>query len=154
MENFLGEKQFTASALITTKSHPKKILLLHHKKAGTWLQPGGHIERTENPVEGLIREVSEETGLDIHSCFPKGKRTKEALTLPLPRFILQEEIPEHGTHAFHYHIDLLYHIEVEQEMSVRILEKEAHSIGWFTLSEALMLPLFDNTREIIQEILK
>lgn len=153
MENFLGEKQFIASALITTKSNPKKILLLHHKKANTWLQPGGHIEHTENPIEAIIREVMEETGLDIRSYFPFGKKTKESQELPIPKFILEEEIASHESHEFHYHIDLLYHIEMD-EVPVSFLEEEAYGIGWFTLEEALELSLFDNTKKMIKELLE
>jgi len=60
-----GEKHFTASCWITSTGKPKKILLIHHKKLGRWLQPGGHIEKFENPVVAAIREVREETGLEI-----------------------------------------------------------------------------------------
>jgi 8-oxo-dGTP pyrophosphatase MutT (NUDIX family) len=152
MDNFLNEKQFNASALITTKGTPKKILLHHHKKAGTWLQPGGHIEHTENPIEAVIREVKEETGLDISQYFPTGEKTKESLSLPVPRFVLEEEIAESATHPFHYHIDLLYHIEMD-EQPVQLLEAESHAIGWFSKEEALQLPLFDNTKHMIEELL-
>ncbi len=43
---------FTASAYIL---HPteSKILLLLHKKLGKWLQPGGHIELSEDPLQAL-----------------------------------------------------------------------------------------------------
>ena len=40
------EKHFTASALIIDNG---KVLLLHHKKLGVWLYPGGHIEKNETP---------------------------------------------------------------------------------------------------------
>ncbi|HEX7042396.1 MAG TPA: NUDIX domain-containing protein [Patescibacteria group bacterium] len=153
MENFLGEKQFIASVLITTKSNPKKILLLHHKKAGVWLQPGGHIEHNENPIEAIIRETKEETGLDISEYFILKKENKESQSLPLPRFIQEEKIPEHSNHPFHFHIDLLYHIEFEEEMPVTFLEKEAHAIGWFEKQEALQLDLFEDTKKIIEEIM-
>ena len=38
---------------------------MHHKKLDVWLYPGGHVEDTETPDEALVREVKEETGLDI-----------------------------------------------------------------------------------------
>jgi 8-oxo-dGTP pyrophosphatase MutT (NUDIX family) len=31
----------------------------------TWTVPGGHIEVNEDPYEGAIRELKEETGLDV-----------------------------------------------------------------------------------------
>jgi|SRR5271157_4471122 len=42
-----------------------KVLLVLHAKLGKWLFPGGHIELNETPDEAVIREVKEETGLDL-----------------------------------------------------------------------------------------
>jgi 8-oxo-dGTP pyrophosphatase MutT (NUDIX family) len=41
------------------------ILLIFHKKFGKYLQPGGHIEGDEEPYQTAIREVLEETGIEI-----------------------------------------------------------------------------------------
>lgn len=153
MENFLGEKQFTASLILTTKTYPKKVLLLHHKKLGTWVQIGGHIEHTENPIEALLREVMEETGLDVRHLFSLGEETQDSTELPLPRFLLEEKIPQHTSHPAHFHIDLIYHREVDNELPISILEKEAHGAGWFRLEEALQLSLFENTKKMIKEVL-
>lgn len=62
---FEGEKHFCGSVWVLSKGKPTKMLLVHHKKLGKWLQPGGHIEPTENPVETAVRELKEETGIDI-----------------------------------------------------------------------------------------
>ena len=40
---------------------------LNVKHAGEWDLPGGHIQDGEGDIEGLKREVKEETGLDIAS---------------------------------------------------------------------------------------
>ncbi|MCK9183647.1 MAG: 8-oxo-dGTP diphosphatase [Fibrobacteraceae bacterium] len=48
-----------------------KYLMLHRVKknqdvnAGKWIGVGGHFERDESPDECLIREVREETGLEL-----------------------------------------------------------------------------------------
>ena len=39
----------------------------NEKHAGEWDLPGGHIQEGEGDIEGLKREVKEETGLDIAS---------------------------------------------------------------------------------------
>ena len=45
----------------------KKILMVrqHHEERDIWMVPGGGIEEGENSIQASIREVKEETGLDI-----------------------------------------------------------------------------------------
>ena len=47
-----------------------KILLIHRKKNGEeyWVFPGGGVEDTETADEGILREVKEETSLDVLKC--------------------------------------------------------------------------------------
>jgi 8-oxo-dGTP diphosphatase len=45
--------------------HEGRLLLVRHAKLGKWLPPGGHIEPDETPDEAVLREVREETGLDV-----------------------------------------------------------------------------------------
>jgi ADP-ribose pyrophosphatase YjhB (NUDIX family) len=41
-----------------------RIILVRQSYAGKcWAQPGGRLEARENPVEGLLREIFEETGV-------------------------------------------------------------------------------------------
>ncbi|MBI4143377.1 NUDIX hydrolase, partial [Candidatus Woesearchaeota archaeon] len=42
-----------------------KVLLIKHKKLGLWLPVGGHINENETPDDALLREVKEETSLDV-----------------------------------------------------------------------------------------
>ncbi|TWJ10768.1 ADP-ribose pyrophosphatase YjhB (NUDIX family) [Stackebrandtia albiflava] len=34
-------------------------------EAGTWMLPGGGVEHGEHPAQAVVREVAEETGLDV-----------------------------------------------------------------------------------------
>ena len=43
---------------------------MYNKKLNKWLQPGGHIEGLETPIETAIRETKEETGVDIRIVGP------------------------------------------------------------------------------------
>ncbi len=48
-----------------------KFLLLKRSTAPhLWAPPGGRLQPDEDPVQGLVREVKEETGLDIEVLMP------------------------------------------------------------------------------------
>ena len=149
-----GQKQYTASVLIVTKELPKRILLVHHKKYNLWIQPGGHIEQFENPIEAAIREGKEETGIDISFLLAKITPIDElASFLPIPDFFLEEKIGAYNDEPEHIHLDLLYKLEIPFQ-EVKKADEEAHDIGWFTLNEAMTLPMYENTKAIIQKILQ
>lgn len=57
------KRQYCASAF--TLDSDNRILLMYNKKLEKWLQPGGHIEDLETPIEAAIRETFEETGINI-----------------------------------------------------------------------------------------
>lgn len=42
-----------------------EVLLCHRRDYDLWNLPGGKLESKETPWEGVIREVKEETGLDV-----------------------------------------------------------------------------------------
>jgi len=45
--------------------HEDKLLLIHHEKLDKWLPVGGHIEQNETPDQALVREIKEETNLNV-----------------------------------------------------------------------------------------
>jgi 8-oxo-dGTP pyrophosphatase MutT (NUDIX family) len=50
--------------------HAGAVLLVRHRRLGTWLPVGGELEPGESPLEAARRELLEETGLE--GTFPLG----------------------------------------------------------------------------------
>jgi len=48
----------------------KFLLLKRNNPPRIWAPPGGHLRRDENPIEGLKREIREETNLEIEVVAP------------------------------------------------------------------------------------
>src|SRR6478752_1537550 len=59
---------FTASAFVLSPDR-RDLVLIHHKKLGIWVQPGGHVEPSDDDLLAAARrEVLEEVGLaDLES---------------------------------------------------------------------------------------
>jgi 8-oxo-dGTP pyrophosphatase MutT (NUDIX family) len=56
---------FTASAFVVSP-RADELLLIFHRKLGIWVQPGGHIEPSdESLLAAARREVAEEVGLTL-----------------------------------------------------------------------------------------
>jgi 8-oxo-dGTP pyrophosphatase MutT (NUDIX family) len=98
------KRHFTATGFVVDGS---RTLLHWHKRLGQWMPPGGHIEDDEDPVQAVLREIQEETGLAAE-VIP----TRSAASfgypeqVPPPYTILIEDIP--GPGEPHKHIDMIY----------------------------------------------
>ena len=80
-----------------------RVLLLYHRKLSMWLPPGGHIEKDELPDDAAVREVLEETGIQVQLVGERGPEMvggPRALTRPVG---IQLETIRPG----HAHTDLI-----------------------------------------------
>ena len=56
----------SSGAIVYRKSHGNtEILLIKHIISGHWSFPKGHVEGNETEVETAIREIKEETAIDV-----------------------------------------------------------------------------------------
>jgi 8-oxo-dGTP pyrophosphatase MutT (NUDIX family) len=147
---------FTASAFILHPSEPK-ICLLMHRKLHKWLQPGGHVELHEDPLEALAHELIEETGLT-----PEDYTIIEPADQPHPRGSKTLPLPMHfNVHPFkdteHRHIDVGYLVQSKTE-KLNPQQEESQIIGWFNLDEITKMhkqgELHDGTFDICSWILE
>lgn len=123
------KREFVATVFII---HADKVLLVFHKKLKKWIPPGGHIHRNELPEEAAVREVKEETGLDIELISEKQPKMSEIVEPLFRPEVVQLENIEHND-ELHQHIDLFY-LAVPKTHNIA-LSKESEDIRWFSLDE-------------------
>ena len=115
-------RDFTATTFVVRED---KVLLLWHNKMQAWLPPGGHIAENELPEEAAVREIREETGLEVELLGDR-KVVGNVTVLIQPSCILLEDIT-----AGHQHIDLIYFAEVSGCGEVFLNEREAARFRWY-----------------------
>jgi 8-oxo-dGTP pyrophosphatase MutT (NUDIX family) len=112
------EAHFTASAVVVDAAG-ERTLLVHHRKSGSWFQPGGHFEPDDaSPAHAALREAREETGLAVH------------LHGDAPLDVDVHWIPWDE----HWHLDLRYLVVAEGEPDPQAAE--VHAAEWLTWEEA------------------
>jgi 8-oxo-dGTP pyrophosphatase MutT (NUDIX family) len=139
-------RHFTATTFIVCKN---KVLLHPHKKLGIWLPPGGHIDRDELPEEAALREIREETGLDVEIYQAGPVRVfKDVQVLLQPYVVLLETI-----NPFHQHIDFNYFARSHSE-ELRPGVGESTDMRWLTQAEVEALDAPDDVKYLAVEALR
>jgi nucleoside triphosphatase len=113
----------TVGALIFNP-HGQLFLMKSHKWRDKYVVPGGHIELGERIEDALIREVKEETNLDIFDI----------------RFLCYQDFiyDESFWKSRHY---IFLDFTCKTESTDIILNHEAQAYVWVTMEEALKLPI-------------
>ena len=146
------EKHFTTSVYIFSKEAKPRVLLLFHKKNQKWMQPGGHINPNETPPEAAIREVLEETGMDLTPYMkPTRQLTEDVLDMAVPVLLQQQRIEAYNDEPAHYHLDMGYVVHVPHKLP-EPAQDESLMVNWFTLEQLDKLDMFDNVRTLIKEL--
>jgi 8-oxo-dGTP pyrophosphatase MutT (NUDIX family) len=97
-------RHFTATGFVIQGD---RTLLHWHQRLEAWMPPGGHIEPHEDPIQAVLREIREETGVtaEIIPSVPALPFTYPGQVQP-PYTILLEDSREPGQP--HQHVDLIY----------------------------------------------
>lgn len=112
----------------------KKVLLIK-QNGGDWTFPKGHVEENETEIETAIREVKEETNIDVEIEGNK-RYTIEYMT---DKGILKE---------------VVFFTAQMVGGEIKAQESEIMDIKWLDFEEAISTITYDNTRELFKKILK
>jgi len=115
---------FGAGCFLTFNGKMLLLLRQDYKPQGnTWGQPAGKIEKNEQPLDAIIRELFEETGISADKTQMKHCKT------------FYVSYPEY---------DFIYHtfsLDLEEEPNIIIEEKSHKEFGWFGKDEIFSLAL-------------
>lgn len=146
-------KSITATVYVVNDG---KVLLHQHKKYRTWFPLGGHVEADEFPHEAAIREVKEESGLDVNLVeteIAPNIELARVKRIPAPFCLLHEGIG--GDENF---FDFIYIAEIKtNETSLLPDNGESKEFKWFSyeeLKENDIKPHVKNTALAILEFMK
>jgi len=138
---------FTASAVVIHHGH---ILLIHHKRIGAWLPPGGHIEDGELPHQAALREVQEESGVSCRLISAPVVETgdPDSFILPAPLCLHRVLAVENGQPVVHF--DLAYLCRPESaDLPTLVPNDEVHAVCWQPLAKLSDKPLAKNVIEVV-----
>ncbi len=126
------KREKSCGALVyRVKNDIVELLLLRHRAGGHWSFPKGHVEPGENEIQTALREVREETGLDI-SLLDGFRETVEYYPKPnvkkLVVYFLGASDPNQETHR---------------------QEKEISEIIWTSVDNAQNMVTFKNDKNLI-----
>ena len=126
-----------SAVVLDSNSH---VLLTRRADNGRWCLPGGHFEAGESVTEATIREVKEETGLDIEVSRLTGVYSS-------PHRLLEY------ADGNSYHVVAL-NFEGQVVGGVLRVSEETTSVRWCPQSELSGMDIIENHRERLEDALR
>ncbi len=119
-ERSLAAGHVTASAWIVDPARTR-ALLVHHRKLGKWLQPGGHADGDPDVRAAALREAREESGL-----------TSLRFASDAIYDLDVHAIPARPGEPAHEHFDVRFAFEADPAEPL-VAGAESHALAWVAL---------------------
>lgn len=122
----------SCGAIIVRNNDDKLETLLIQMLGGHWSFPKGHVENDETEIQTAIREIKEETNLDVTI----DTRFREVSTYSPKTNVMK---------------DVIFFIAIPKTTNVINQKEEIQQSMWMEINEALNQVTFDNDREILKK---
>ena len=113
----------------------KNQILLVHSNLGHWGMPKGHVEEKETEIETAIREVKEETNIDVE--INENYRYTQ-------NYITKKGNPK----------EVVYFLARNKNNDLKVQLEEVSEAKWFTIDEAIEAITYNNSQEILRKLKK
>ena len=128
-------KEVIKTTLCYLKKDDCYLLLYRNKKkhdvnANKWIGVGGHIEKDETSDQAAIREVKEETGLDVHSL----KCAAEVLFI------------------YDGYQEMMYLYEIE-DFTGELIECNEGELRWVSIKEIYSYPMWEGDKAFLPKLI-
>lgn len=120
----------TTSAFILDR-RGERILLIHHRSLGRWLQPGGHYEPPDDLMGSALREAVEETGMQGLAIDPWHQASGMPIDIDSHRIPARRDRDE----PEHWHHDIRYVVRASEADAIRPDLREVHGAEWRDLHD-------------------
>ena len=123
----------SCGALVFRRFHGNtELLLIKHANGGHWSFPKGHVEPGETEEETALREIKEETGIDV-------------IIDPSFREVISYS-PKKDTQK-----DVIYFIARAQNYDYTPQEEEISQIKWGEINRAHTILTYDNDKQLVNK---
>ena len=108
-----------------------EVLVVKHN-AGHWDFPKGHVEENETEVQTALREVKEETNVDVH---------------------IYENLKYESHYSPKENVEKTVIFFLARSISDTLMKQDAEiaDIGWYSYEDALNILTYDNAKEILKK---
>jgi 8-oxo-dGTP pyrophosphatase MutT (NUDIX family) len=130
----------TGSAWITNETFDS-FLLMHHRKLGLWLQPGGHADGESNILKVALQEAREESGIQDFKII-----SDDIFDVDIHTF------PARGKEPEHFHFDIRFLFQTSSATPLPSPEnEESLALAWVSLEDIFQNPLYENVRQMAEK---
>ena len=126
------KREKSCGAVIYKYENSKLYILLLKHNQGHWSFSKGHVENEETEKETALREIKEETNLDV--CIDNNFR------------YITTYSPKENTIK-----DVVYFVATPLNDDIKIQEKEISEISWYSAIEALDKITYDNDKQVLKK---